>query len=358
MAYRIVASLQTQELRMPELAPSQLIETNGPRPLRMPPTPISFFAKRLRLDMHGDDRTVSAFLPLSSIQSGMAAATYLSSDRFVSRLAGREGLVVITKPALQDHVPAGNTVVLTNDNPRDIFYTCLADAIDSGHIEQLQGYVSPSAKIGRTAFVGEHVYVDDHAEIMPGAVVLPNTYVGPYVIVKPNATVGGDGFENAIIRGRRRVVPHAGGAWLSEGVQIGSATCVDRGLFGDFTYLGPRSTVDNLVHFAHSARCGAGCALVACCEISGSCKLGDGVWVGPNAAINQLLQIGDYCYIGTGSTVTRNLPPHTLAFGSPAKPAALVCSCRSKIQFESGRTTCGNCGCEWAQETDGTIRPA
>jgi UDP-3-O-[3-hydroxymyristoyl] glucosamine N-acyltransferase len=343
---------------MPELAPSELVGNDGPRPLRLLRTPISFLAHRLGLTLHGDDRPVCAFLPLSSIQNGMEAATYLSSEKFAADLSGREGLVVITRPELKDRIPAGNSLIFTDQNPRDIFYTFLADAVASGHFEHLKSFTSPSAKIGRTAFVGEHVYIDDGAEILPGAVVLPNTYVGPNVVIKPNATVGGDGFENATIRGRRRVVPHAGGVWLSEGVQIGSATCVDRGLFGDFTYLGPHSTVDNLVHFAHSARCGADCALVACSEISGSCKLGDGVWVGPNASINQLLQIGNYCYIGTGSVVTRNLPPHTLAFGSPAKPAALVCACRSKILFDAGRATCANCGRNYVQDADGTIHLA
>ena len=341
---------------MPDLAPSQLLENGvGPRPLQIPRTRASVFASRHKLALTGKDFDVSAFLPLSSIKPGMQAVTYLASEKFAADLNDREGLVVITRPDLKDRVPAGNSSIVTQENPRDVFYTFLADAIDSAHFEQLQGYVSPSAKIGRTAFVGDHVYIEDGAEVLPGAVVLPNTYVGRDVIVKPNATVGGDGFENATIHGRRRVVPHAGGAWLSEGVQIGSATCVDRGLFGDFTFLGAYSTVDNLVHFAHSARCGANCALVACCEISGSCKLGDGVWVGPNASINQLLQIGDYCYIGTGSVVTRNLPPHTLAFGSPAKPAAVVCACRSKIQFVSGHATCANCGRRYTQDAGGNI---
>lgn len=341
---------------MPDLDPKELLESSGPRPLRMPRTLASVFASRHHLALDGPDRHIAALLPLSSIRSGMEAATYLSSERFASGLEGREGLVVITNRQLRTRVPAGNTAIVTDENPRDVFYTFLADAIESGHFERLKSYISPTAQIGKTAFVGEHVYVEDGAEVLPGAVVLPNSYVGPNVIVKPNATVGGDGFENATIRGRRRVVPHAGGVWLSEGVQVGSATCVDRGLFGDFTFLGPYSTVDNLVHFAHSARCGANCGLVACCEISGSCKLGDGVWVGPNASINQLLQIGDYCYIGTGSVVTKDLPPHTLAYGSPAKPAASVCACRAKIQFESGRATCANCGRKYLQDADGLVR--
>jgi UDP-3-O-[3-hydroxymyristoyl] glucosamine N-acyltransferase len=119
---------------------------------------------------------------------------------------------------------------------------------------------------------------------------------------------------------------------------------VDRGLFGEFTYLGRETKVDNLVHVAHSVATGERVCLVACSEISGSVTLEDGVWVGPNASVNQLLTLGAHSYVGTGSVVTRNLRPHSLAFGAPAKRTGWMCSCRLKLVFaESGRAVCG-CG--------------
>ena len=152
------------------------------------------------------------------------------------------------------------------------------------------------------------------------------------------------GSRRRVPAGGDEIVPHAGGVWLAEGVEVGSSTCIDKGLFGDFTCLGPGTKVDNLIHFAHSAVAGPDCSLVACCEISGSVVLGRGVWVGPHVAINQGLRIGDHSYLGTGAIVTRSLPAHSLAYGSPAKVMARVCSCRSKLTFMNGRAECKTCG--------------
>jgi UDP-3-O-[3-hydroxymyristoyl] glucosamine N-acyltransferase len=241
-------------------------------------------------------------------------------------------------------VPTGLSIVLTADPPRDAFYALLADAVRMARFERLPSRISPRANIARSATVEDNVVVEDGAWIGHGAVVLANTYVGRDVVIKPNATVGGDGFEIASPGGRRQIVPHAGGVWLAEGVEVGSSTCIDKGLFGDFTYLGPGTKLDNLIHFAHSAVAGPECSLVACCEVSGAVVLGRGVWVGPHAAINQSLRIGDNSYIGTGAIVTRHLPRHSLAYGSPAKVMAKVCSCRSKLNFVDDRADCGTCG--------------
>jgi UDP-3-O-[3-hydroxymyristoyl] glucosamine N-acyltransferase len=250
----------------------------------------------------------------------------------------------------------GNSALIVDGNPHDWFYSALAGAVENGNFERLQPFISPAAKVHKTAVIGENVHVEAGAVIGAGAVILPNTYIGANTVIKPNATIGGDGFENAIIQGRRSIVPHAGGVWLAEGVQVGSSTCVDRGLFGDFTFAGAYTTIDNLVHFAHSARTGQSCSLVACSEISGSVVLGDGVWLGPNVSVNQSLRIGDYCYVGTGAVVTRNLPAHSLAYGSPAKVAAQVCACRAKLQFEAGRATCAACGKRYQLDSAGTVQ--
>jgi UDP-3-O-[3-hydroxymyristoyl] glucosamine N-acyltransferase len=159
-------------------------------------------------------------------------------------------------------------------------------ARELGFFECLETYIAPSAKISAAAVISPNVFVSDHAEIGAGAVVLANTYIGPGVVVKPNAVVGGDGFETTV-GSDRPIVSHTGGVWLASGAQVGSCTCIDKGLFGDFTTVGSHTLIDNLVHFAHSARAGRGCSVIAGAEISGSVVLSDGVWVGPHAAINQ-----------------------------------------------------------------------
>jgi UDP-3-O-[3-hydroxymyristoyl] glucosamine N-acyltransferase len=282
--------------------------------------------------------------------------TFLSSALYASELREGDAIAVITRAELKSSLKAGNVALITEGNPHDVFYTAFASVVEEGKYECLESYTSPKAKVHAMAAIAENVHIGAGAVIGAGAAILRNTYVGEGVIIKPNATVGGDGFENATIRGRHSIVPHAGGVWLSEGVQVGSSTCVDNGLFGDFSFAGACTTIDNLVHFAHSVRTGKNCSLIACCEISGAVVLGDGVWLGPNVSVNQGLVLGDHCYVGTAAVVTKNLPAYSLAYGSPAKVMAHVCACRAKLEFDNGFSTCRACGEKYRQDVDGQVQ--
>src|SRR4051812_50201172 len=47
--------------------------------------------------------------------------------------------------------------------------------------------------------------------------------------------------------------------------------------------------------------------------------VGHNVWIGGDVTINQAGTIGDNTIVGSGSVVTRPLPPHVIAVGSPAR---------------------------------------
>ncbi len=350
-------------------APSELALSNAtgsPRRLRVAPQRASSYASRqdLHPGLHhaGPDFEIDSFRPLSALdESGREDSrpmTYLSARPFAAELDGRSGLTVVTTPDLKACVPPENGVLLTDDDPRNAFYSIMTAALAQGLFECLESFISASAKASPTARISPNVYVSDRAEIGPGVVLLPNTYVGPGAVIKPNAVIGGDGFE-ASSGARRRIISHAGGVWLAEGAQVGSCTCIDKGLFGEFTTVGCHTLIDNLVHFAHGARAGRFCSIIACAEISGSVVLDDGVWVGPNVSINQGIHVAEHCYIGTGSVVTRDLPAHSLAYGSPAKFSAWVCECRNRISFGDGASSdagaCGVCGKHYVL-ADGKVR--
>jgi acetyltransferase EpsM len=54
-------------------------------------------------------------------------------------------------------------------------------------------------------------------------------------------------------------------------------------------------------------------------NLSGRSSLGDGVHIGPNASILDGVKLGDYCVIGMGSVVLKDVPDFAIAFGNPAK---------------------------------------
>lgn len=48
-------------------------------------------------------------------------------------------------------------------------------------------------------------------------------------------------------------------------------------------------------------------------------SIGENVWLGENVCVLKGVSIGDGCIVGANSVVTKSLPPHTIAVGSPAR---------------------------------------
>lgn len=55
-----------------------------------------------------------------------------------------------------------------------------------------------------------------------------------------------------------------------------------------------------------------------------SVKIGNCCYVGSQTVINKGVNIGDHCVIGACSFVNRDIPPYTIAFGIPCRPAGHV----------------------------------
>jgi len=56
----------------------------------------------------------------------------------------------------------------------------------------------------------------------------------------------------------------------------------------------------------------------------GPTRIGDNVWCGANVVVTSGVTIGERAVIGANSVVTSDIPPFTIAAGSPAKPIKQV----------------------------------
>ena len=244
-------------------------------------------------------------------------------------------------------------LLVTSGDPAEQFYSLYIELARSGTWKALESRRGENVQIATSAVVHEGVQLGDDCVIMDQVVVLPNTRIGDRVTVKPAAVIGGDGFQVITIDGTPTMVPHRGGVWIGDDVQIGSQTCVDRGMFGGLTVIEDGTRIDNLVHIGHSAQLGPGGIVAACTEL-GAITAGEGFWLGPNCAVLQEAHLGHHSYVGIGSVVIGDIAPHALAYGVPARPHAWVCSCRTKLEFSGRRASCRRCGREFALE-DGSI---
>lgn len=87
--------------------------------------------------------------------------------------------------------------------------------------------------------------------------------------------------------------------------------------------------------------------------------VGRGATVGANATIGPGVTLGEFSMVGMGAVVTRDVPPHGLVVGSPARLTAWVCHCGPplvrltdppQVGTELG---CERCGRRYAFESEG-----
>lgn len=97
-----------------------------------------------------------------------------------------------------------------------------------------------------------------------------------------------------------------------------------------------------------------------------STLVGVGVTIGANATIGPGLRLGDFAMVGMGSVVTRDIPPHGLVMGSPARLAGFVCACGPVLvkmkQWEGlgigSEIACHRCGRAYARTAAGVAETA
>lgn len=78
-----------------------------------------------------------------------------------------------------------------------------------------------------------------------------------------------------------------------------------------------------------------------------------GATIGANATLLCGLTVGRFAMVGAGAVVTRDVEPHALVVGSPARRTGWVCACGQSLAFgEDGRARCA-CGNAYRLGPDG-----
>lgn len=82
-----------------------------------------------------------------------------------------------------------------------------------------------------------------------------------------------------------------------------------------------------------------------------------GATIGANATIGPGIELGEFCMVGMGAVVTRDVRPFQLVVGCPAKPAGWVCVC-GVVMGKAGSAapvSCERCGRVYVP-SDGALR--
>ena len=179
--------------------------------------------------------------------------------------------------------------------------------------------VSPDAQIGagtriwRQAQVREHAQIGETCNIGKGAYIDAHVHIGSNVKIQNNVSL----FE---------------GVTLEDGVFVGPHVCFTNDMLPRaITPEGKLKSIDDWEITPTLVKYGAS--------------------IGAGSIIICGLTIGEFALIGAGAVVTRDVPPHALVFGNPARQHGYVCRCARRLsnvhEYEGSlRGWCETCGRE------------
>jgi UDP-3-O-[3-hydroxymyristoyl] glucosamine N-acyltransferase len=173
------------------------------------------------------------------------------------------------------------------------------------------------------AVVGRNCRLGDDVTLHPHAVLYDNTVLGDRVILHANAVLGADGFGYRMQDGKHLKTPQFGCVEISDDVEIGAGTTIDRGTF-QATRIGAGTKIDNLVQIGHNCQIGRHNLIVSQVGIAGSCSTGDYVVLAGQSGLADHVCLGDRAVVGAKSGVLGDVPAGQRMLGAPAKPEGIM----------------------------------
>src|ERR1019366_2883773 len=140
--------------------------------------------------------------------------------------------------------------------------------------------VGAHAVIGDRCMIGAHAVIENHAHLGAGCVIHPHVFVGSACEIgrdceiHPHTSIGSDGFGYAVeANGTPRKISHLGNVRIGDGVEIGSNCAIDRATLTS-THVRSGTKLDNICHVAHNCDLGENGFYTAGFMMGGSTKIG------------------------------------------------------------------------------------
>lgn len=250
------------------------------------------------LDLHGDFN--------DSLSSQESQPLRVALDHFVDcvnagktpRTDGNEALRVLALlEASSESLRRGGVTVKVSDVCKGLEST---PGPLQNSISISSPFVHPSAVIDEGATIGSRTRIWHFCHVMSGAIIGDECNLGQ------NVFVGGD-------------VVMGDGVKVQNNVSIYDAVSI-----ADDVFLGPSCVFTNVKNpRAHISRK----------HQFSKTTIGRGATVGANATIVCGVGLGQYCFVGAGAVVTKDVPAHALVYGNPAKIQGWVSKSGVRLQL-------------------------
>lgn len=182
-------------------------------------------------------------------------------------------------------------------------------------------YIEPKVTLGPDTILWPGTYLRGDTQLGSGCVIGPNTIISDTHIGE-NCTVLASVLECSTLEDHVEMGPYCHlrkGSYLSTGVHMGNFGEVKNSTLGPGTKMGHFSYMGD-AQVGADVNIGAG---TITCNFDGSQKfateIGEGAFIGSDSMLVAPVKIGAGAKTGAGAVVTRDIPPHSLAVGVPAR---------------------------------------
>jgi acetyltransferase-like isoleucine patch superfamily enzyme len=167
--------------------------------------------------------------------------------------------------------------------------------------------VDPTAKVHARALVDDGAHIGAHTRVWAFAHVLPGARIGAGCNICDGVFV-----ENEVTIGDQ--------CTIKNGVAVYNLVTLE-----DEVFVGPNAVFTNdMIPRAGRFKGKAEDFLPTRVKMGAS--------IGANATIVCGNEIGSYALVGAGAVVTKNVPPHAIVAGNPAKIVGHVCACGKRLK--------------------------
>lgn len=179
--------------------------------------------------------------------------------------------------------------------------------------------IGSGVKIYPHCFVGERAEVGNDTTLFARVTIYDSCKVGERVIIHSGAVIGADGFGFAPqADGSYSKIAQIGIVEISDDVEIGANTCIDRATMGA-TRIKKGVKLDNLIQVAHNVTIGENTVAAAQIGVAGSSKIGSQVMIGGQVGIAGHISIADKVKILSQSGINNTVDQEgSMLLGSPA----------------------------------------
>ncbi len=180
--------------------------------------------------------------------------------------------------------------------------------------------VDPAAEIGADVEIGPHAVVEADVEIGEGCFIGHGAHLangvrlGGGVKVSPYAVLGTVP-QDLKFGGEKTTLEVGDRTIIREFATLNRGTTAHRR-----TVVGSDCMLMAYSHVAHDCIVGDHCILANGSQLAGHVTIEDWVILGGLVPVHQFVRIGCHAMIGGGWRVPKDVPPYTMAVGSPLKP--------------------------------------